>query len=174
MSPAQELCLPLIGTLPEEADRETKEVAALRADAGVTASDGASICGHIITLLLPALLLLQFGTAFAVHDESASGLQWPVVSVSISMFAITCFLYHKALADERVVSVPVRLIPEIVTIIAAALIFFRRLPEAFLVMVFGMLLMAMIVVISSVHLLLYQVDDNEKASTVEHVDVSVV
>jgi hypothetical protein len=177
MSSAKELSLPLIGTLPQEVEREARTKAAVRTHRTIdeVARCGiSSVCGHIITLLLPALLLLQFGTAFAVHDESIAGLQWHVVSFSIGLFTITSFLYHKTLADERITSIAVNLIPEMVTILVIVLIFIRMLQEAFLAMVCGVLFMALIVVASSIHLLIHQPNKVDKVSAEKPVEILIV
>lgn len=163
MSSLKALSLPLIGTLPLEAEREARIKASSSNDNDIEESvqDGDSVCSHIITFLLPALLLIQFASAFATHSASIAGLQWPTVGGSIGLFAVTTFLYQRSLADVNITSVVANLIPEMVTVLVAALIFFKMLPEALLAMVFGMFFMALAVAANCIYLLIYQPEDDE-------------
>jgi len=124
----------------------------------------------MMTLLLPLLIILQFAAAFAAHDEATAGLQWNVVFFSIALFTVAIFLFQKTLHDMEVTISIVHLIPELVTVIIVALIFFRLLTEAFLVMLAGMLFMALAVALSSAYLLMMEKDDMIDAPSKEPCD----
>jgi len=140
--------MPLIGTLRQEADRE------MNADANVvdkdqprTKSSLSRFCSVVASLMLPTLLMIQFNQA----DNAELG-PWTVY-VSVSLFTITSFLLRKALADAKITSVVVTLMPEWVALLASALFVYQYEIIGFLTMIFGMTLMSLVIVKESFRML---------------------
>lgn len=174
MFSVNEHSLPFIGTSVKNAEHEAREKATDRTGGHRDeVALGASVCGHLITLLFAAVLFHQFEIAFAVHDDFTAGPQWCTVCFVIGIFTIASFLYNNTLRDERITSTVANLIPEMVTIIVVYLIFARRLSDAFLVLVCGTLFMSLTVVACSMHFLLFRAEVDKTTST-EPVEILIV
>lgn len=164
MTYAQELSLPLIETLAHEATIGASETASTNSmQPEEPPRRGTVLCSHMMTLLIPLLVLLQFAAAFAVDDETTAGLEWNVICVSTALFTLASYLFQKSLDDMNVTTAIAHLTPELVTLAVVALIFFRLISEAFILMLAGMLFMALTVVVSSVYLLMTEEDDKVDA-----------
>jgi len=140
--------MPLIGTLRQEAEREMNAEANVeKEDQPRTKSSLSRFCSVVASLMLPTLLMIQFNQA----DNAELG-PWTVY-VSVSLFTITSFLLRKALADAKVTSVLVTLMPEWVALLAFALFVYQYEIIAFLTMTFGMTLMSLVIVKESFQML---------------------
>lgn len=164
----QELSLPLVEAHKAKTvrDSQNEEAAGRRATA----------CGHMMTLLLPMLILLQFGAAFAVEDETTAGLQWNVVCASIALFTLSIFLFRKTMDDMKVTTSIAHLIPELITFAIVTFIFLHQLTVAFLSILAGMLFMAIVVAASSAYLLMTE-EEKEKVEAkpiIEGFEIMVV
>jgi hypothetical protein len=140
---------------------------------------GFSVCGCAISFALPLLLFLQFGVAFQVHDKSTEDLELPMVNFAIALFTATAWFYRKSFTDSHIRSYAFHLLPEATVMGVIALNFYHQLTFGFLVMIYGMFLMALSVVVRSVCLLLYTSEHNNVDATLsstesQEVDILVV
>ena len=108
----------------------------------------------ILWIILPLLLFVQFGLAFYSDPEGCLGLRWSIVSLSIVLYTITAWLYRQACRDCQLSQSLVLLLPEVCMDVVLGLILFDRIVPAFFVLLFGMLFLALFVVVSSVRILL--------------------
>jgi len=142
MQTKQELSLPLIRTLPHEIEREVNE--SVTGERIEEPKQQVSRCGEIVSLLLSALLFLQFNLAI-VQNETDLG--FTMVNCSIALFTVTYFLFQKTLDDAKIRStIALLLVPEIVALGASAFVYFQYPTLGFLFLILGMLLMSLIVV----------------------------
>jgi hypothetical protein len=127
----------------------------------------------IIWIILPCLLLSQFGMAFVLHDESTAHLSWPICNFSIFLFCVTAWLFRHACADHHtqqqaqqvssdgdvdknsthsdISPLPVLLLlaPEICMDIILALVLFNQVELGFVAMLISMLLLSGFVVVTT-------------------------
>jgi hypothetical protein len=67
----------------------------------------------VLRLFFQILLLLQFGMAFRIHDETTMYLSWTTVNLSIAVFTATAWLYRQTCADANLQSLLLLVLPEI-------------------------------------------------------------
>lgn len=106
----------------------------------------------IIWVILPCLLLSQFGMAFLLHDENTAHLSWPICNFSIFLFCITAWLFRHACADSKM-KTPVLwlLAPEISMDIVLALVLFNQVELGFITLLASMLVLSGFVVVTTAH-----------------------
>lgn len=168
----QELTTPLIGTLPHEADIESQQAPADTRNERISVEETA--CDRFLTLLLPVLLLIQFGSDFIVSDVNNLGLEWKEVFCSIMIFAITTIIYQSTLRQEMISNEFFNVVPEITTSVVCGLIYFHMMSEGFLALVLATMLMALFIIISSIQMLLRTKDDAEEANEEQAISVFVI
>ena len=152
-STLKDLTTPLLGTLPSEADIECQDID----DECRTEQDDDIVeetaFERFLAYLLPFLLLAQFGSAFGFSDVNEHALVWKEVFCSIMIFAISTVLFRRTLRDENIRCALPYLVPEMVTLVVCGLVYFHLMSLAFIVMVGAMMMMALFVIFSSIHLL---------------------
>jgi hypothetical protein len=153
---------PLLGVKPDELDQEHHHRAAvvLANDDDVVDYDEEeeehdSYCYDvfIIWVALPVLLFIQFGVAFLAQDETTRNLSWPVVNVSIVLFALTVWLYRESCIDSKITSCLLVLLPEIILNTVLILVLFNKTPVAFYLLLLGMELLSVLAIIATVRFL---------------------
>jgi hypothetical protein len=116
----------------------------------------------VVSVVLPALVFLQFGMAFSMMPvEANTGLQWFVVNFSIVMFVIAAALYRQTLQDSQLTYLVPLLLPEILMDTVMGLVLCGQVVPAFLVLMGSMLCMTAFV---SVRCIYYLVFINSEAS----------
>ena len=163
-SSAKSLTTPLIGTLPEEADLESRQAPdAQSQNDDDMCTEEETACDRFLTILLPILLLTQFASAYWLDEDLAPvGLEWSDICCSTLLFGWTGFLFRRTLIDAKINWISLHLLPEIVTVAVCALIYLHFLSLGFLALVVSLLLMALFVVLVSVHLLIAGVDGEDE------------
>jgi hypothetical protein len=109
----------------------------------------------IMWIVLPALLLSQFGMAFWMHDERTGHLSWTIVNLSIGLFGVTAWLYRHACADARVETILILLLPEILMDVVLGLVRFNQVALGYMVLLGSMLTLSTFVV-GSTTMVLYK------------------
>lgn len=144
-----ELFTPLVGTLPQEEQvhDETQEQSLDDVSSSEEAQDEQSCCDLLMNFMLFALLFLQFGIFFYVHDPAVETLEFSVVAVSIVLFMVAAQLFRTVLIEVGVSMDLALLLPEILVVFTMALAFFQQVVAAFLFLETGKLLMALTVVV---------------------------
>jgi septum formation topological specificity factor MinE len=111
----------------------------------------------VALILLPVLLLLQFGIAFSVssgQEANLHGLSWSVVRMTVAGYVVTSVLYRQACQERKVRSAWVWYLPEILMDVILGLILFHHILTAFYVLFVSMASLASyVVVVYSVKLL---------------------
>jgi len=175
-SSAQSLTTPLIGTLPEEADLESRQAPAQSSqndEADITEEETA--CDRFLTILLPILLLTQFASAYWLDEDLAPvGLEWREICCSTLLFGWTGFLFRRTLIDAKIDWLSLHLLPEIVTVAVCALIYVHFLSLGFLALVVSMLVMALFVILVSIHLLIAGVDGEDEVEETGEDDTEIL
>lgn len=123
----------------------------------------------VMMVILPMLLLSQFGMVFLMHSEQTAYLSWRIVNCSILLFALTAALYRNTCKDAKVQTLVLLLLPEIIMDIVLGLIFFDRIGVSYAVLLFGILFLSMFVVVTTISLMCkrrgtQEVDDEESES----------
>ena len=158
---APTLTVPLIGT-EENVDFGYEECIQKRTPVKKgEETDEETNCDRFLTLLLPFLLLAQFGSAYWIEDLSAAKMDWHEVVSSILIFGFTSFLYRRSLLDEKIGAIALHLVPEIVTVAVCGMIYRHWVAQAFITLVVSMLVMALFIIATSVHMLLVGSGDND-------------
>jgi hypothetical protein len=162
------LSTPLLGVLPDmdetecDYDDETFEGDEISCSISIVYKEdeqdtvnSEAFANCVIWIVLPALLYLQFGMAFCLSPvEATTGLSWSVVNYSIVLFVVTTFLFRQSARDCDLTGTAVLLLPEILMDIILGLVLFDKVVAAFLFMLVSMLVLAVFVVLSSVHVLI--------------------
>jgi hypothetical protein len=134
-------------------------------DINDTTDNTTSFCCNdtvIIWIILPGLLLSQFGMAFALHDERTAHLSWHICNFSIFLFCVTGWLFRHACVDARLEQPVVLLLaPEICMDIILALVLFNQVELGFIAMLASMLVLSGFVVVTTAHFLYCRDDDME-------------
>ena len=108
-----------------------------------------------MVIVIPALLFHQFGMAFCLSPvEATTGLSWSVVNCSILLFFVSAHFFQQSARDCDLTSSAVLLLPEIIMDIILGLVIFNKVVAAFLFMPVSKLVLAVFVVLSSVHVLI--------------------
>jgi hypothetical protein len=147
-------------------------------------SSPAVSCDWTLTVCLGILLLLQFGMYFAISDDAVFGLQWQTVNVGIIFYVITAHLYQQCLAEMRnhqqhstkivtaaSASTILSVFPDGVTLIAMLLVCLREIAMAYLFLIACLVLLASIVMGSSIYLLLYVTDADDENNNNDDLEV---
>jgi hypothetical protein len=129
----------------------------------------------IILLVLPTLLVIQFGLAFsAIKEEQDNNnkttgvmiqnqfihIDWTTVNYTIVLFMIASYLFRRAITTSNCTWILIHLLPEIFMDIILGLVLFRYIVTAFLVMVSATCLMALYSAFSSCRLFIqYEIID---------------
>jgi hypothetical protein len=79
-----------------------------------------------LRLFFQILLLLQFGMAFRIHDETTMYLSWTMVNLSIAAFTATAWLYRQTCADANLQCVVLLVLPEILMDGVLVLVLFKQ------------------------------------------------
>jgi energy-coupling factor transporter transmembrane protein EcfT len=112
---------------------------------------------------------------FAISDDAVFGLQWQTVNVGIIFYVITAHLYQQCLAEMRnhqqhstkivtaaSASTILSVFPDGVTLIAMLLVCLREIAMAYLFLIACLVILASIVMGSSIYLLLYVTDADDE------------
>jgi hypothetical protein len=119
----------------------------------------------VTSVILPALLFLQFGMAFSMSSVTATTrLQLSVVNYNIVMFVVNAALYRQAVQDFQIICLVARLLPEVIIGILLGLVLCGHVVPALLLMMSSTLCMAVFVAVSSIY---YLVVCNSKTSPEE-------
>lgn len=139
-----ELSIPLVGTLPQEAQLEQNEVSTDFTDE----EEQAKSCNEtMLDLALYSLLYLQLGSLFYAELEAVNCLLWSNVSASICLFIVTSHLYRCALTAIGVSKLLAFVIPELIIVAAMSMLLLHQVIPAYFIILAGMLTMALTVVV---------------------------
>lgn len=101
----------------------------------------------ILWVILPTMLLSQFGMAFLMHDEETATMSWNIVVCSILLFAMTAWLFRSTCEEVGLGKKVLVLLPELLMNVVLALVFFNRADLGLLVLLVGMLCLSVFVII---------------------------
>jgi hypothetical protein len=165
-----ELVLPLVGTLPHEAQREESEDFP-SSDAETETSSSSKYKDLLISVALFCLMFIHFGLIFGSNsDHVIEGIHWSTINISALLFIIATYLYRNALTDCGISNDAAMLLPELIIVVSMALVFFFQVLAAFLLLAFGKLFMAVtVVVINSYRLWFFQEGDVAAKSTDDNI-----
>jgi len=158
----QSLSVPLIGTLSHEADVECQQQQ--EATPCCCSNEEDTSLDRFLTFLQPVLLIAQFGSALAfgrAENNNTVGLDFKQVFGSILVFALNCLIFQRTVRIEKIRCLLVVLIPELSTLFVCALVYYHRMYEAFVTLVASTMLMALFIIVASVHLLVTDKDEEE-------------
>jgi len=157
--------MPLIGTLRQEEDREIVELAKGEEEPKLTHARFFSV---ILSLLLPALLMIQFNQG----DNAELGSL--TVNASVALYTITSFLLRRSVTDAKITNALVSLMPEWIALLSSGLAFNQYRIIGFLTMTLGMTLMSLVIVKESFRMLRASEKQVKKAGEPTEVDILVV
>jgi len=150
-----ELATPLIGTLPQEVERQenkkSHDVAVEYANVDDSQSreveeEEDTCCESFMSVLLYVLLFLQFGIFFYVEDPAVDTLDFSVVACSIFLFIVATHLYRNVLTEIGSSDIEM-LLPEVIIVVSMGIAYFQHVVAAFLFLIAGKLFMALTVVL---------------------------
>jgi hypothetical protein len=146
------LSLPLIGTLPHEVHREQRDDEVPSKTPETNESEASSSSSPyqdlLISCALFGLMFLHFGLIFGSDgDHVIDGIRWSTINVSIGLFIAATYLYRNALTDCGISNDVAMLLPEVIIVIAMALVFFYQVIAAFLLLAVGKSVMAFTVIV---------------------------
>lgn len=161
-----ELVLPLVGTLPQEAQREEKEDLP-SPEEEAESSSATNFNDFLISVALFCLMFIHFGLIFGSDsDHIIDGINWSTINISIVLFIVATYLYRNALTDCGISNDVAMLLPEMIIVVSMGLVFFFQVLAAFLLLAFGKFFMAFtVVVINSYRLWFVQADGVAAKST---------
>jgi len=157
--------MPLIETLRQEEERESGELAKGEEKPKSTSARYFSV---ILSLLLPALLMIQFNQ----RDNAELGSL--TVNASVALYTITSFLLRRSVTHAKITNALVSLMPEWIALLASGLAFNQYKIIGFLTMTFGMTLMSLVIVKESFRMLRASEKQVKKAGEPTEVDILVV
>ena len=153
-----ELSIPLVGTLPQEAQKDDDEVLV---NSSWVDEEQASCSNNLMQFALYFLLFLQFGISFQIEGNAVNGLRWSLVNVSICLFIASSHQYCNAMQESGVKPDTAPLLSEVIIVASMGLVFFNQVIPAFMLLVCGMLVMALTVVVVTSYRLWFYVDREE-------------
>jgi hypothetical protein len=164
----KELVLPLVGTLPQEAQREERQDAP-SSEPETETSPSSDYKDFLISIALFCLMFVHFALIFGSDsDQVIEGVNWSTMNISTVLFIVATYLYRNALTDCGISNDAAMLVPELIIVVSMALVFFYQALAAFLLLAFGKFFMAFtVVVINSYRLWFAQEDDVAAKSTEE-------
>ena len=174
---ASSLTTPLIG---DEVDLESAPIASPERSQKEDADDATdmeeTVCDRLLTVLFTVLLLTQFwGSVFLFDGLTSARLEWSEVCTSTIFFGFTSYLFQRTLRDEKINSIGLHMLPDFVTAAACAMICFQNVALAFLTMVVTMLVMAVFIILASIHLLVTGASgDDEEEKETENKDYEIM
>jgi hypothetical protein len=108
--------------------------------------------------VLPVLLLVQFGLAFAndpnLQSTHGGVVQWRIANYSIALFTVTHYLYRNTLQECHVYDTILGIVPDVTVNVTLAMVLWGRVDVALGVLLGVLLFMSLLVAgVSMYHLL---------------------